>query len=244
MENKSFWICGKHAVIAAIKNQNKIIHQVLISEKNNKKIYIKDFDFIKNKILFADDRYISRKIKNFTLNHQGFAALVSIKEEPNFCFNNKTKCFVALDGVTDARNIGSIIRTCSAFDINGIILKDRDFKKDSLSIYKSASGGIEKLNVFTFPNIKYPILDLKKNNFKIVSFSSDGKKAIDHKTFDKKNVFIFGSEDRGISKNLLEKSDEIVRIEIKNIESLNVSNSVSAVLSIYQFLNNSEKKSE
>ena len=68
--------------------------------------------------------------------------------------NNKKKInFIALDEVTDPRNIGSIIRTSIAFNIDGIIVKERSFPSRSKLLYKSASGGIEYLKIFKVVNI-------------------------------------------------------------------------------------------
>ena len=103
-------------------------------------------------------------------------------------------------------------------------------------MYKAASGAVEKISIIKYSNIKYAIDDLLNENFNIISFSSRAKELIKRENFQEKNVFIFGSEEKGISKKILERSQNILKIDIKNIESLNVSNSVSAVLAIHQFL--------
>lgn len=240
MKNKKFWICGKHTVLEVIKSKKKQIFEVLINEKNKQELqYLKQK--IKN-INIVNDKFISKKIKNFSISHQGYAALVSNSNNSlNTDGLEKFNTIIALDGVTDSRNIGSIIRTCAAFKVDGIIVKDRSFNEESLSMNKTACGGTEKINIFKVPNIKYLIEILKKNNFKIISLSVSAKSIITPGIFGKKNVFIFGSEDKGIGSNLINKSDEVVRINTSNDESLNVSNSVSATLAIYHFLNSSGK---
>ena len=80
------------------------------------------------------------------------------------------------------------------------------------------------------------IKKLIAENVNIISFDSNSKNLITQSTFKDKNVLIFGSEEKGISKNILKLSHEIVKVKIYNVESLNVSNSVSAVLSIYNYL--------
>lgn len=237
MQEKRFWICGKHSVLEMIKNNKRDIYEVLINK--NIKININDqiFSRLKNKIKIVEDAYISRTIKNLTIKHQGYAALVSnIKNKWDLNEMQKSSLIIALDKVTDSRNIGSIIRTCAAFNVDGVILKEKDFKDSSLSMNKTACGGIEKINILKCSNIKYSINKLREIGFKIISFSSNSKKILNKDTFDKKNVLIFGSEDEGVSKLILEKSDEIIKIDTKNTDSLNVSNSVSAALSVYQFL--------
>ena len=72
--------------------------------------------------------------------------------------------FVALENVTDPRNIGSIIRSAASFNIDGLIFKDRHFPANSKLMYKSASGSIEHLNIFTVSNINTTLNILIKIN--------------------------------------------------------------------------------
>ena len=62
---------------------------------------------------------------------------------------------MVLDEVTDPRNIGSIIRSAVAFNIDGMIVKERSYPSKSKSLYKSASGGIEHFKIFQVSNIKH-----------------------------------------------------------------------------------------
>mgnify|MGYP000017559574 CR=1 FL=1 len=64
-----------------------------------------------------------------------------------------TEIGIALEEVTDPRNIGSIIRSATSFNIDGLIVKERHFPYESKLMYKSASGCMEHLNIFIVPNI-------------------------------------------------------------------------------------------
>ena len=77
---------------------------------------------------------------------------VTLKE---FILDNKNKNInlIALEEVTDPRNIGSIIRSAVAFNIDGIIVKERSFPSKSKLLYKSASGGAEHLKIFKVSNV-------------------------------------------------------------------------------------------
>ena len=72
---------------------------------------------------------------------------LSLKEFINQS-NKKNINFLALEDVTDPRNIGSIIRTAASFSIDGIIVKDRSFPSKSKLLYRSASGGTEHVKIF------------------------------------------------------------------------------------------------
>ena len=88
------------------------------------------------------------------ISHQGLIAEIIPLAEDNIkeylTQNSEKKCitFAAIEGVTDPRNIGSIIRSASSFDIDGIIVVKRSYPAQSKLLYKSASGCIELLNVF------------------------------------------------------------------------------------------------
>ena len=240
--NKKFWICGKHSVLEALKNTNRKISKVLVNDNSKTKQILEIKKNFKN-ILVADNHKISKVIKNNSINHQGYAA--EIYENINLIdkkkFYKNCKNIIILDGVIDPRNIGSIIRSAVGFQVDAIIIKEREYKYDSIAMYKAASGAIEKINIFRYSNIKYAIDELINENFTIISLDSAANNIINEEIFSKKNVFIFGSEEKGISEKILNKSHHKVKINIHNLESLNVSNCVSSVLAIHQFVNKSIK---
>ena len=93
-----------------------------------------------------------------------------------FIKNKDNLNFVCLDEVTDARNIGSIIRSAASFNIDGLIVKDRHFPSESKLMYKSSSGAIEHLNIFKVSNINTTLKYLRDKNFWVYGFDSKGKK--------------------------------------------------------------------
>ena len=95
--------------------------------------------------------------------------------------NKKNITFVALEEVTDPRNIGSIIRSATSFNIAGIIVKERSFPSESKLLYKSASGCMEYINIFEVSNINTALRFLKTKNFWTSGFDKNGdKNFIDH----------------------------------------------------------------
>ena len=70
--------------------------------------------------------------------------------------------------MTDPRNIGSIIRSAVAFNIDGLIVKDRSFPSKSKLLYKSASGGTEYLKIFKVSNLNTALKFLKLKSFGLV----------------------------------------------------------------------------
>ena len=107
--------------------------------------------------------------------HQGLVAEVEQLEEitlKEFIFEIKKSNInlIALEEVTDARNIGAIIRSAVAFNIDGIIVKDRSFPSKSKLLYKSASGGVEHIKIFKVSNLNTALKYLKTKDFWISAF--------------------------------------------------------------------------
>ena len=142
--------------------------------------------------------------------------------------NNLT--LVCLDEVTDPRNIGSIIRSAASFGIDGLIFKDRHFPSNSKLMYKSSSGCMEHLNIFTVSNINTTLKYLRDNNFWVYGFDSRSNEDFTKIEWQRNIVLLFGSEGYGITKHTKKYADFLVKIKINNkVESLNVSNSASIV---------------
>ncbi len=167
--------------------------------------------------------------------HQGLIAEVEHLEEislKDFVLNNNKKNinFIALEEVTDPRNIGSIIRSAVAFHIDGLIVKERSFPSKSKLLYKSASGGTEHLKIFKVSNLNTSLKFLKTKEFWVSAFDVTAKKDFTKNNWKGKNVLLFGSEGFGIKAKTLENSDFKFRVNMNdNIDSLNISNTVSIV---------------
>ena len=138
--------------------------------------------------------------------------------------------FIALEEVSDPRNIGSIIRSAVAFNIDGLIVKERSFPSKSKLLYKSASGGTEHINIFKVSNLNNALKYLKTKDFWISAFDVTAKKDFTKNNWNGKNVLLFGSEGYGLRAKTLENSDFKFKVKMNNkIESLNISNTVSVV---------------
>ena len=237
MNNKSsFFIVGKHAVIEALKNPNRKILRVFLTEESKKIIHRSSPNknlLSNNKVYFKTKKELDKYCSKEDLLHQGFVAEIEHIESINlkeFIKNKKNINFVCLDGVSDPRNIGSIIRSAVSFKIDGLIVKERNFPKDSKLMYKSASGCMEYINIFQVPNIKTTMKLLKEKNFWVYGFDSKSKKNFIDVEWKGNNILLFGSEGEGIKKHTEKYADFLVKIDMnEKIESLNISNSAAIV---------------
>ena len=237
MQNKaSFFIVGKHAVFEALKNPNRKVLRLFLNEDSKKNIHrlSPKLNLLKNhKIFFKSKKEMDKYCSKEDLSHQGYVAEIEHLQNPNLKEYIKDKdevTFACLDSVSDPRNIGSVIRSAASFNLDGLILKERNFPSESKVMYKAASGSIEHVNIFLVPNIKTSMKYLKDKNFWIYGF--DSKSKTDFTTIDwkGKNVLLFGSEGYGIKAKTLENSDFKFKVYMNDeIESLNISNTVSVV---------------
>jgi 23S rRNA (guanosine2251-2'-O)-methyltransferase len=239
MIKSSFLIAGKHAVTEALKNPNRKVPRVFLTEESKKKLNSENQNkhLLKNvKILYKTNKELDRLCSKDQITHQGLIAEIIPLEEANIkeylTKNSEKKCitFAAIEGVTDPRNIGSIIRSASSFDIDGIIVVKRSYPAQSKLLYKSASGCIELLNIFEVSNINTTLKYLKSKNFWISAFDSQCKNDFLKHNWDGNNVLLFGSEGYGLKYQTKKNSDFLLKINInKNVESLNISNSASII---------------
>ena len=241
MKSGLFWIGGKHAVLSAIKNPKRKINKLIITQENQKDFDPKNFN---KKIIteIKDKKEIDKIFFSENIVHQGVAAeienipVIELKEYLKNKSNTKNTV-VVLDDITDQRNIGSIIRSCSAFDIDGIILLEKNYNPKSKMMYKSASGAMELVNIIPVSNITNALEVLKKNNYWVYGLDGHAKENIEGQKWSKQNAFVFGSEGEGLRRLVKENCDHIIKIDInKEIESLNVSNAVSVTLGIFRLL--------
>ena len=121
---------------------------------------------------------------------------------------------VALDNVTDPRNIGSIIRSAASFNIDGIIVKERSFPGESKLLYKCASGCSEHIKIFEVSNIKTTLKHLKTKNFWVCGFDKNGEKNFTDHDWNGNNVLLFGSEGYGLKYQTIKGSDFLLKLDI------------------------------
>ena len=236
MNKRSFFIVGKHAVLEALKNPNRKVLRIFLTEESKKNIHRASHkkNLLKDvKVYFKNKKELDKYTGNEDILHQGYVAEIENLDDlvlKEFIKNKINLTFACLDEVTDPRNIGSIIRSAASFGIDGIIVKERIFPDVSKLMYKSASGCMEHINIFKVSNINTILKFLKEKNFWVYGFDAKSKKKFTDVHWKGNNILLFGSEGFGIKKHTEKYADFLVKIEInQNIESLNISNSAAIV---------------
>ena len=243
MNKSSFFIVGQHAVIEALRNPKRKVLRVFLTEESKKNIHRKSPK--KNlltdvKVYFKTKKELDKYSTKENLLHQGYVAEIEHLEDlvlKDFIKEKDNITLACLDGVTDPRNIGSLIRSAAAFGINGIIIKERNFPSESKLMFKAASGAIEYINIFEVSNINSTLKNLKDKNFWVYGFDGNGKKNFNEIEWKGNNILLFGSEGSGMHKHTSKYADFLVKIDINNkIESLNISNSAAIVFHHLSYL--------
>ena len=238
MKKTTFLIIGRHAVTEALKNPKRKVHRLFITEDALKKLNKNNQGtslLKKVHVFYKSKKEIDNLCGKEDISHQNIVAeiedleVISLKE---FVYDNKKENvnLLALEEVTDARNIGAIIRSAVSFNLDGLIVKDRSFPFKSKLLFKSASGGMEHINIFKVSNINTALRFLKSKDFWVSAFDTSAAKDFTDNKWNGKNVLIFGSEGFGLNKNTKTNSDFTFKIKISDqMESLNIANSVSIV---------------
>ena len=239
MKKTSFLIAGKHAVTEALKNPNRKVLKIFLHEDSKKTLNRENhnLDLLKNvKLFYKSKKEMDRLCSKEQISHQGLLAEIEhlesedLKDFINANEDKKNFTLVALEEVTDPRNIGSIVRSAVAFNIDGLIIKERIFPSESKLLYKSASGSMEYIKIFEVSNINTTLKYLKSKNFWVSGFDKNGEKDFSEHDWKGKNVLLFGSEGYGLKYQTIKNSDFLLKIIINNkVESLNIANSASLV---------------
>jgi len=237
--DKQIEIYGIRSIIEAIESSKDISRVYLLKSNSHKS------NLFKTLVSLLENNHIKysfvpkEKFKKFeNKNHQGAVAvlspikLLSIEELISVTFENQSsKTYVLLDGITDARNFGAIIRTAVASNVDGIIISQNNSAPVNSDVVKTSSGGVFKIPIARVNNIKDAILHLNSLEINIISLSEKAEKTIYDYNFKDSIAIIMGSEEKGISKSVLSLSNDILKIPINpKIDSLNVSSAFSAVI--------------
>ena len=176
------------------------------------------------------------EIEGISANSQGI--ILAIKPYQYSSFQEITEranhpiLIVALDGVTDPRNLGAIVRSAAAFGAAGVVMTERRAAAMTASAWKSSAGAAARLPVAQVTNMARNIEDAKKLGCFVIGLDGESDQSLSGMKVAKENVMIVvGSEGKGLSRLVREKCDLVVSIPMRaSTESLNASVATSIAL--------------
>ncbi len=141
---------------------------------------------------------------------------------------------VALDSVTDPRNLGAVIRSAAAFGAHGVVVPERRAAGVTASAWKVSAGAAARLPVARATNLTRQLRDYRDAGLAVVGLSADGATTVDQlEVATDPLALVLGSEGRGLSRLVAETCDLLVRIPMAPAqESLNAA--VAAGIALYQ----------
>ncbi|MFF8817191.1 23S rRNA (guanosine(2251)-2'-O)-methyltransferase RlmB [Leucobacter sp. NPDC015123] len=147
---------------------------------------------------------------------------------------DETPLFVALDGVTDPRNLGAIIRSVGAFGGQGVIVPQRRTASLNSASWKTSAGAAARIPVARASNLTQTLKELKKQGLFVVGLDGDGDVSLPNLDLaGRPLVIVVGSEGKGLSRLVTETCDAIVSIPISAVtESLNAG--IAASVALYE----------
>lgn len=142
--------------------------------------------------------------------------------------------FVALDGVTDPRNLGAIIRSTGAFGGHGVIVPQRRSVGVTAAAWKTSAGAAARIPVAMATNLTQVLAALQKRGVFVVGLDGEGSQSLGEFALgDRPLCLVVGSEGKGLSRLVTETCDVVVRIPISAAtESLNAG--IAASVALYQ----------
>jgi 23S rRNA (guanosine2251-2'-O)-methyltransferase len=172
-----------------------------------------------------------------TVNHQGVVAQISaivyadIDEILAGIPEGTPGLLVVFDGVTDVRNFGGIARSAECAGVHGLIVPIKNAAPVNADALKASAGALNVIPVSRVGSIRNTIKLLQSAGFQIVAATEKAPKTLYAADFTQPTAIVMGSEDEGISKEVLKLCNEQVAIPLRGkIESLNVSAAAAVML--------------
>lgn len=211
--NNKFIVEGEHLVLEGIKNN--LVEEVLILEDLPNKYDVKT-------------NYVSLNVLKYITELDNPAKIIGICKKKNDII--KGKHILILDNIQDPGNLGTIIRSAVAFDIDTIILSKIGVDLYNSKVIRATQGMIFNINIVT-SDLKEEVNKLKEKGYKILTTRVDGGKLIRNLEKIDKFAIIIGNEGQGVSKELQNLSDEFIYIKMnEKCESLNAGVATSIIL--------------
>ena len=174
-------------------------------------------------ILYNKERKLSATFKPTQIKNVNFLE--------NLISKKKNSLILILDHIMDPQNVGSILRTALAANVDAVVVSKNRACHLTETVRKVSKGASEIVPFVIVNNIKYLLKNLKTVNFNIFGCDGTAEKNYYECDYNLSTAIIMGSEGKGIKPNLKKDINEMIKIPMnEQIESLNVSNACSVIL--------------
>lgn len=203
------------------------IHKIFITIENLDfiKENCKDIDFP----IYTASSALMKEIVGYKI-HQGMIALI---DKPKYIeFEEIDGDVFVLNSLTSPENVGSIVRSCAAFNIKTLIIDEKTCSPFIRRCIRVSTGNLFNINVYKSTNLKNDLLALQEQNYQILSTANrEDAISLNEYKFTSKSAVIIGNEGFGVEEDILNLSNNILKIDIsEHVTSLNASIAASIIL--------------
>jgi 23S rRNA (guanosine2251-2'-O)-methyltransferase len=223
---KIITLYGRNVVVEILCDDSVEIHKLHMADSNKTDGIIKKILLLAKKrgiqISYHDKNQLSRISKNAKQDH-GVAIDIITKTYKNAKEIEKLDSFkfIALDGIQNPQNLGMIIRSCAAGNIDGILLPKKSSAKISPLVMKASAGTLFKIPIYFCDSLNDILPNLQDT--KIYSLMLNSKNSIYDIKNSKKSIFVLGNESEGITPEIQKLCNNSISIPMnRGVESLNV----------------------
>lgn len=211
-------VYGKQVVLHALRHHPDEIEKIYIAKKG---VLPQDlFEAYGERIKFIENRWAQQLSKGG--NHQGLLAEMRDPEPAELAEIKSGDFVLVLDTLTDAGNIGAIVRSAYALGVDGIVACGVG-QLNAAAIMRTSAGALMEMPFRVERNILDVLHELSQAGHILYGASMEGE-AIEEKVFARRRTLVLGSEEKGISKKAKSKLNETIAIRMKReFDSLNVS---------------------
>lgn len=227
--DKVLTVYGRNPVMEALEDETIVIHKLHLSKSNKDADVLEQMKEIAKKrdieVHYHDKQALSRISKN-AKQDQGVAldmVLEHMGDENSFMAAHESYRIIALDGVTNPQNLGMIIRSCAAGNVDAILLPTRGGAQISSLVIKASAGTLFKMPIIKTNNLAKTLKSFQNEGATLYTLSSHATSSYKEQNYGDKTIFILGNESEGVSKPIADLCDKSIAIPMKrDIESLNV----------------------
>lgn len=239
MQNRILF--GINSIREVIQNPS-IVQKVLIQKKisNPEATHLKE-QIIRSGISysFVPEQKLYKQTKE---NHQGFVALIGqiqFTDLESILDLEKQQLFILLDGITDVRNFGAIIRSAVGLGASGIVIGQTGSAPLNDIAIQASAGGAFHIPIVRVNHIKDAMYILKSHEIALAGCTEKATSFVSEINLKRSLGIVMGNENKGISKGVLNLCDDQIKIPINDVlDSYNVSVAASLVLYEYYRQNN------
>lgn len=223
-DTSNLFVCQGKKIVTTLISLDFKLDKIIISQNSK---YLEKFKYFDNAVVVKKHVY---EYMSHQENGDGLIAVFNKKDKnKNLDYSDNILVF---DNIQNPNNLGAILRTCTAFNIENIILANGSVDPYNFKVIQASMGyGLNK-NIINANNLSKIIKDLQTKGYKVYA-TGFNKKAVSLQQLDVKRnkiAIIFGNEGSGLKTDQMNLCDQTVYIPInKKVDSLNLSNAVAII---------------